>query len=151
MAAKTVQQDMLSTKLIGLWEQAGRKLSDLAEAFPEARYESKPADGVRTFADVLRHVAFWNQYVAGTVRGDKTDDATNELSKTDYATKARILDALKLSIADAASAVGERLSGLDPQTAEMFVSFIQHTSEHYGQLVVYARLEGIVPPASRTS
>jgi uncharacterized damage-inducible protein DinB len=35
--------------------------------------------------------------------------------------------------------------------AEMLVTFIEHNSEHYGQLVVYARLNGIVPPASRAS
>jgi len=39
-------------------------------------------------------------------------------------------------------------SGLSSEQSEMLVSFIEHNSEHYGQLVVYARLNGIVPPAS---
>jgi uncharacterized damage-inducible protein DinB len=34
-------------------------------------------------------------------------------------------------------------------TTELMISFIEHNCEHYGQLVVYARLQGIVPPASR--
>ena len=45
-----------------------------------------------------------------------------------------------------AEGVVERLS---PEAAELLVSFIEHNCEHYGQLVVYARLSGIVPPASR--
>ena len=149
MSAKTAQEVTLSTKLMGLWEQAGRKLADLAEAFPEAQYESTPADRVRSFGDVLRHVAFWNRYVAGTLRESKPDDSANELPKTAYSAKTQIIEALNQSVADAAAALRDRSSTLDPQTAEMFVSFLQHTGEHYGQLVIYARLQGIVPPASR--
>ena len=149
MSTKTAQESTISTKLLSRWEQVGQKLASLAEAIPEATYEFRPAEGLRTVGDVLRHVAFWNQYVAGTLRGSGPDDSANELPKAGYASKARIVDALKGSTADAAAAIGERDGGLDPQMAETVVSFIEHTSEHYGQLVVYARLEGIVPPSSR--
>lgn len=148
MTAKA-QKESLSTMLIGRWEQAGRKLADLAEAFPAEKLESTPAKGVRTAGDVLRHVAFWNRYVAGTARGTKVDGDANELSKAEYATKARILEALRASTGDVAAALREREEGLEPATAEMVVSFLEHTSEHYGQLAAYARLNGIVPPASR--
>jgi len=106
-------------------------------------------DGVRTFGDVLRHVAFWNRYVADSVRGKKADDAANELPKTEYSTKARIVDALKSSAPEAAAALREHPVELDWNNAAMIVTFLEHTSEHYGQLVVYTRLNGIVPPASR--
>ena len=135
--------------LIGHWEQSGRKLADLAEAFPAEKLESAPAKGVRTAGDVLRHIAFWNRYVAGTARGSKVDGDANELPKAEYATKARILDALRSSTADVVAALREREEGLDPATAAMAVSFLEHTSEHYGQLAAYARLNGIVPPVSR--
>jgi uncharacterized damage-inducible protein DinB len=149
MSTKTAQESTISTKLLSRWEQTGQKLASLAEAIPDASYEFRPAAGLRTVGDVLRHVAFWNQYVAGTLRGGHPDDAANELPKGEYSTKARIVDALRASTADAAAAIADRNSGLDPQSAETVVSFIEHTSEHYGQLVVYARLEGIVPPSSR--
>ena len=90
MTAKTAKEETLATVLIGRWEQVGRKLATLAEAFPEDRYESVPAEGVRTVGDVLRHVAFWNQYVADSANGRKVDDSLNELPKADYATKARV-------------------------------------------------------------
>lgn len=150
MTRKSAQKDMLSALLTSRWEQTGVKLATLAEAFPAEHYETKPVDSVRTFGDVLRHLAFWNQFVADSAGGRKADDTSNELPAADYATKAKILAVLKKSAAEAAAALEERSAGLPPETVEMVLSFIEHTSEHYGQLVVYARLYGIVPPASRT-
>ena len=139
----------LATMLIGRWEQAGAKMAALAEAIPDERYETAPVDGVRSVGDVLRHVAFWNRYVADCARGNKADDSANELPKAEYSTKPRLLTALRRSSADAAAALRDVPGQLPPQTAEMIVTFLEHTSEHYGQLVVYARLSGIVPPVSR--
>lgn len=150
MSTKAAQREIVSAKLIERWEQVGGKLSALAEEFPSQKYDYRPADGVRTFGDVLRHVAFWNQYVGESARGRKPDDTLNELPKSEYASKARIIDALKRSAEDAASALKEHGAGWDAATAEMVVTFIEHTCEHYGQLVVYARMNGIVPPASRS-
>lgn len=150
MTAKMAPNEALSTMLISRWEQIGGKLAALADEFPAGKYESAPAEGVRTFGDVLRHVAFWNLFVADSARGRKADDTANELPKRDYATKQRIVEALRQSTADAAAALREPKTVLSAETTEMLVSFIEHTCEHYGQLVVYARVNGIVPPASRT-
>jgi uncharacterized damage-inducible protein DinB len=149
MGSKTVQVDAFSAKLIGLWEQAGQKLETLGEAFPEAKYDQTPGDGMRTFSEVLRHVAFWNLYVADTLRGKKANDTANELPSAKYSTKGQILKALKETTADAATALREKKAGLEPETVELVVAFVAHASEHYGQLVTYARRAGIVPPASR--
>lgn len=124
-------------------------MAQLADEFPEEKYEIPPVAGVRTFADVLRHVAFWNLYVAGVARGDKPDDAANELPKATYASKARVIAALRKSAADAAAALREQQAGLDPEKAALAENFIEHVCEHYGQLVVYARWAGLVPPTSR--
>ena len=99
--------------------------------------------------DVLRHVAFWNQYVADTARGKKADDSTNELPKSQCASKSKVLESLTKSTADAAAALREHSAGLDPEKAGLAESFIEHVCEHYGQLVIYARWAGVVPPASR--
>ena len=146
---KTETKETLSTILIGRWEQTGNKLTALAEEFPAGKYETRPVDGVRTFGDVLRHVAFWNRFVADTMRGEKADGASDELARAEFSTKARIVDALKGSAGDAASALREQRRELDMKTAELIVTFIEHTCEHYGQLVVYSRLMGIIPPTSR--
>jgi uncharacterized damage-inducible protein DinB len=149
MTAKTTEKQAVSNMLIERWEQTGAKLANLAQEFPEEKYESAPIDGVRTFGDVLRHVAFWNQYVADTARGKKADDAANELPKAEYATKPKVLAAFTKSTEDAAAALREHSAGLDPEKSSLAESFIEHFCEHYGQLVVYSRWAGVVPPASR--
>jgi len=150
MTTTSTEKQAFSNMLIGRWEQTGAKLASLAQEFPEGQYEITPFAGVRTFGEVLRHVAFWNQYVADIVRGNKADDAANELPKEKYATKARVIAALTKSTEDAIAALGEHQAGLDPEKAALAESFIEHICEHYGQLVVYARWAGVVPPASRT-
>jgi len=137
--------------LLAGWNEIGEKVVKLAEEFPEAKYEYKPVDTVRSFADVLRHVAFWNEYVAKAARGEKPDGKQNELSKAQYATKAAIVAALKSSLAAAAAELKKAPAAPEPRATGLWSSFISHTSEHYGQLVVYYRLNGLVPPASRGS
>jgi uncharacterized damage-inducible protein DinB len=149
MASNAVQQETTSMKLINRWEQVCQKLAALGEEFPASKFNSTPVEGTRAIADVLRHVAFWNHYVANTARGRKGDDSANELPKDKFSTKAQILAELNRSAADATEALKKNASSFSPELAETVVTFIEHNCEHYGQLVVYARLNGIVPPASR--
>lgn len=149
MTAKTIGKQSISGMLITRWEQAGAKLAALAQDFPEERFEITPVDGIRTFGDVLRHVAFWNHYVAETARGNKADDTANELPKAKHSTKAEVLLALKRSMDDAVAALREHRDGLDAEQITLAENFIEHICEHYGQLAVYARWAGITPPASR--
>lgn len=149
MATKAIQQDTISNKLVTRWKEVNKKLAALAEEVPESRYDYRAVDGVRTFAEVLRHVAFWNRYVADSARGGKADDAANELPKSEFSTKAKIVTALKGTAEEAANALQESSSGLSLEIADMLITFIEHNCEHYGQLAVYARLNGIVPPVSR--
>lgn len=136
--------------LVEHWEDIGNKIVTMAQEFPEDKYDYRPVPGVRTFADQLRHVGFWNLFVVKTARGEKFDAAPNELSKTEYATKATIVAALRSSLADATAELKKDVASPTGKHADLWVSFIEHSGEHYGQMVVYYRLNGIVPPASRT-
>ena len=136
--------------LLRHWTEIGDKIVKMAEEFPEDKYEFRPVPGVRTFADNLRHVAFWNTYVSKTVKGEKVDPKVNELPKADYPTKAAIVKALKSSLDDASDLLKKSPPAPSAKVSDLWVSFIEHSGEHYGQLVVYFRLNGIVPPASRT-
>jgi uncharacterized damage-inducible protein DinB len=149
MTAKSTQKETLSTMLIGRWEQIGHKVAALAEEFPEESFEYRPLESVRTFGDVLRHLAFWNQYVADSLSGKQVDDSSNEVPLVNYPTKARIVEVLERSSREAVAALGKHPSDLDLKTVELMMTFIEHSCEHYGQLVVYSRLMGITPPASR--
>ncbi|HET6959436.1 MAG TPA: DinB family protein [Vicinamibacterales bacterium] len=135
--------------LLKQWTDIGEKVVQLAEEFPEDKYDFRPVAGVRTFGDQLRHVAFWNGYVAKTARGEKADGKLNELPKAEYPTKAAVVKALKSSLAEATALLKQEPATPSTKLINLWVSFTEHSGEHYGQLVVYYRLNGIVPPASR--
>ena len=135
--------------LVTRWSEIGDKMVKLAEEFPEDRYDAHPAADIRSFADQLRHVAFWNRYVQKTLRREEGETQANELSRTSYPTKAKILKVLRSTFDDVAKELGGMNGNATKADADTMVSFIEHGGEHYGQLVVYARLAGVVPPASR--
>ena len=135
--------------LITRWSEIGDKIVKLAEEFPESKYDARPVQEVRSFADQLRHVAFWNRYVQKTLRREEADGQANELPRATYATKAKIVKALRSSVDEVAKEFGAMNGKASSTDADTMVSFIEHSGEHYGQLVMYARLNGVVPPASQ--
>lgn len=132
--------------LLTRWNELGEKTVALAREFPEEHYDAAPADGMRTFGEQLRHAAFWNDYAAKTLRGQPADGDANTLPRAGNATRAQVVAALERSFA----AVREALTDAKPKPdVDTAVAFLEHGGEHYGQLVVYTRLQGLVPPASR--
>jgi uncharacterized damage-inducible protein DinB len=143
------------------WNEIGRKLIAVAEDFPEDKYNFKPTPRQRSFAEQLLHAAGSNYYFTNTVMGLKTP-AGEDPKRDRYKTKADIVAFVKKSFADGAAEI--RSKGEKGMTTE-FVYFphqksrvldiaygiIEHSGEHYGQLVVYYRLAGLVPPESRPS
>ena len=140
---------VLRDVLLEQWTDIGEKIIKMAEEFPADKYDFRPTPEVRTFADVARHVAFWNLYVQKTARGEKIDARQNELPKAEYPTKDKMVDALKRTFADATAELKKEAASPAAKRARLWVTFTEHSGEHYGQLVVYYRLNKIVPPASR--
>ena len=140
---------MMRDILVTRWSEIGDKMIKLAEEFPEDRYDARPVAEVRSFADQLRHVAFWNRYVQKTLRREEADGSPNELPKASYPTKGKIVKALRASFDDVAKEFAAMNGGASKTDADTLVSFIEHGGEHYGQLVMYTRLAGLVPPASQ--
>jgi len=129
------------------WSEIGDKIVKLAEEFPQEKYDAQPTPEVRSFADQLRHIAFWNAHFCKAMRREDSDGSANELPREKYATKAKVLAALRKSFDDVKAELsngGRELSDLDG-----LITYVGHNGEHYGQLVVYYRLNGLVPPASR--
>ena len=135
--------------LVTRWSEIGDKMVKLAEAFPEDRYDAHPVPEVRSFADQLRHVAFWNRYVQKTLRREEADGQPNELPRASYPTKTKIVKILRTTFDDVAAELGAMNGKANTTDVDTMVSFIEHSGEHYGQLVMYARLNGVVPPASQ--
>jgi uncharacterized damage-inducible protein DinB len=150
----------LSDQVLASWNDIGRKLIAMAEDFPEDKYEFKPAPESRTFAAQLLHVAGTNYQFVNTLSGRKMGPADNDPSRSVYKTKADVVAVLKKSFADGAALIKEHANQLtrvvkDPDSGELSsesVSWLgdcEHSGEHYGQLVVYYRVNGLVPPESR--
>jgi uncharacterized damage-inducible protein DinB len=149
MATKTQHQSDLATFLADRWQQSATKMEELVAALPEDKLEWTPVEGVRSYGGVLRHVAFWNRYVVDTLNGKQPDETSNELPAAEYATKKKVVEILRRTSQDVAGALRAQPASADRKTLELSVAFLEHNSEHYGQLVVYGRLIGVVPPASR--
>lgn len=145
----TTATKCLRDVLLEQWSGAGRKVSELAEAIPAGAYDFRPVEGVRSTAEVLRHLAFWNDWVAATLAGGKPDGAANEIARAQAPSKARVLAALDQSLAESVKQIERQGEELPAEIAETMLAFLAHTAEHYGQLVVHARMSGVVPPASR--
>jgi len=152
--------DPPSKVVLDSWNDIGRKLIAMAEDFPEDKYDMKPTPAQRTFAEQLLHMAGANYYFTNPVMGVK--GPVDENPKRDqYKTKADVVAFVKKSFGDGAAAIKARgdkgMSALivDPfahqqiRISDMAYGFIEHCGEHYGQLVVYYRLAGLVPPESR--
>ena len=142
------------------WNDIGRKLIAMAEDFPEDKYDYKPTPAQRSFAEQLLHAAGANYYFINPVMGKKPP-AEEDMKRDQYKTKADIVAFAKKAFADGAAAIsakGEKglTDTIDDPFAHQKVrvidyayGFIEHCGEHYGQLVVYYRLAGLVPPESR--
>lgn len=149
MPAKSATEQPLARLLIEQWEQVSRKFAELADELPVEKFEWAPVAGTRSCGGVLRHVAFWNQYVTACLRGQNGDESANAVLAADYPTKEKILAVLRNSASSAAATLREKGDDLSPKSMELVMTFLEHTSEHYGQLAVYARLMNIIPPGSR--
>jgi uncharacterized damage-inducible protein DinB len=148
-----------SQVLLDSWNYIGHKLIAMAEDFPEDKYDFKPNPAQRSFAEQLLHAAGGNYYFIDPVKGVKLPDG--DPKRTDYKTKAAVVEFVKQSFADGAALIKSKGDGglgdlyVDPfGNSQMRFSdgawgFIEHSGEHYGQLVVYYRVAGLVPPESR--
>ena len=140
------------------WNEIGHKLVAMAEDFPEDKYDFKPTPAQRSFAEQLLHAAGANYYFTNSVTGQKLP-AAEDPKRENYKTKADIVAFVKKSVADGAAALqakGEKglmqtvpYADQEARVLDIAYGLIEHSGEHYGQLVVYYRLVGLVPPESR--
>jgi len=150
--------DPESKVVLDSWNEIGRKLTAMAEDFPEDKYDFKPTPAQRSFAEQLLHAAGSCYFFTNSVMGKKPP--TEDPKRDQYKSKADIVAFVKKAFADGAAAIqskGEK--GLMTEVVyypqqkarvlDIAYGIIEHSGEHYGQLVVYYRLVGLVPPESR--
>lgn len=143
-----------------------REVVGLADAMPADKFDFAPTNGnfkgVRTFGLEARHIAFEINCVAAALLGEPIPSQDHDNGPDDLKTKDQIMKYLRDAFAHAHKAVATvNNSNLMETTTDAFnpkgktprvVSvgiFYWHTYDHYGQMVEYLRMNGIVPPASR--
>lgn len=146
------------------WGYLAESFVTLADAMPADRYDFAPTQGeftgVRTFAEQVKHVACANYGFFSEIEGTTPPERCWEGGPSPAKSKAELVAYLRESFAygsRVAATLDERniLDIVDGPYGgrrtrlEMAVLAIWHASDHYGQLVEYLRMNGIVPPASR--
>jgi len=142
----------------GEWAHVSKQLLQLAEATPADKFGWRPAAGVRSTGEVYMHIALANFWLL-SITGVKmpADMNSNDLEKT-VKTKSEVVSWLQRSLeavktaragitpADLQRAV--KVEGRNAKVDGIYLRIIIHANEHMGQLVAYARMNGVVPPWS---
>lgn len=143
----------------GEWRHVSRQLIALAEVIPPEKFAWRPAPGVRSVSEVFMHIALAN-FSLLSVTGNQVpaDLKSPSMEKTVTAKPdviswlKRSLDAVKSAHAGVRPADLERkvkIFGRDATVDGIYLRILVHANEHMGQLVAYARFNGIVPPWSQ--
>ena len=152
---KPATENPFSTVSKRTYERSKGILLRAAEKMPEENYSFKPADTVRSFGQIVGHAADAQYLFCSTASGEKNPAPGIEKTKT---SKADLVAALKDAFAycdkvydsmtDAAAAQMVSFFGNDVPKATVLTINFGHNMEHYGNLVTYMRIKGIVPPTS---
>jgi hypothetical protein len=129
------------------FQDTNRRLLAMAKDFPEAKYGYRATKDVRSFGEIIVHVSSGNAYAAKAGRGEKAN--WDEIDPKGYTTKAAKVALLEKTIADANATLKAIPEDRWAKTVQPWLAVIEHAGEHYGQLVVYYRNNGLVPPESR--
>ena len=165
-ATLDAQRERLALQI--LLRSMTKEIVSAADAMPADKYGFAPTEGefrgVRTFGKQVKHLAATNHILAAAALGEEPPaDAGDELGPETIRTKAEIIDYLNGSFAHlqkAVDAIGDkklavRSSPISPLSANtvtrlaLVVEACVHAFNHYGQMVEYLRMNGVVPPASR--
>ena len=156
---KTAPQPV-SDAIRSSWDSAKKNIRDTANQVPEANYTFSPVPGtVRTLGQIIGHVAGANYEFCSAAKGEKSPHAEEAFEK--LATKAALVKAWDDSVkyCDGVFQALTDRSASDPidmpfgmgkgVRTSALLGTIGHLNEHYGNLVTYMRLKGIVPPTSK--
>jgi len=141
----------------GLYSFLSGAVVKAAEKMPEENYSFKPTPEVRSFGQLVGHVADANYMFCSQASGEANPMKNVEKTKT---SKADLVVAVKDAVAycnkafdgmtDAKGSEMVKLFGFNLAKLTLFSLNTAHTDEHYGNMVTYMRLKGLVPPTSET-
>jgi uncharacterized damage-inducible protein DinB len=139
-----------------LWMDVTRSIQRAAEQMPEADYAFRPVESVRTFGQLIGHIAGAQNHMCGTALGE-SHGGEDDVEKS-ATSKAALVEALKASTAicekayaqsDVQAAGAVTMYGRDRTRLYAIGMNTLHNGEHYGNIVTYMRMKGMVPPSSQ--
>jgi uncharacterized damage-inducible protein DinB len=152
-------------EMLEVWNAIGNKLVAMAQDFAEDKYDFKLQKDERSFAENLLHVAAVDydlmRAASGSNVGPDFGKHKHNPQRDVYKTKADVVKLMQQAVADGANLIQQQGdAGLDKTTkmpwgnrlvhnSYIWMFAIEHSGEHYGQLVVYYRANNLVPPDSR--
>ena len=138
------------------YDNIKRDVVEAAEAVPEAEYSFKPTPDVRSFGEIIGHIADTQNYFC-SVAGGANPQYADTLEKS-AKTKADLVKGLKESVATCDNVYGKTAAANaltlvkagkgDALRAMILLDNVSHDNEHYGNIVTYMRLKGHVPPST---
>ena len=140
-----------------LWQQLSGYVTQAAEDMPEAKYSFKPTPDVRSFGELIAHVAGSQYMFCAAATGDSAR-AEDDIEKKKMTSKTDLVAAMRASNeycsrayhqADDAAAGKVKLFGQERTRLYALMINATHDAEHYGNLVTYLRMNGMVPPSSK--
>jgi uncharacterized damage-inducible protein DinB len=153
-ASAHAQQNPLSDHNRLMWSGIKLWLVTSAEKMPEENFSFKPVEGVRTFGEIVGHAADGHYRFCSIVLGEKNPLPNIEKTRK---TKAELITGLEEAIAycdraysrlDDAAAVEMLNLGMPMPRGGVLTVNILHSTLHYGNLITYMRMKGVVPPSS---
>jgi uncharacterized damage-inducible protein DinB len=133
-----------------------RNVLEAAQKMAEPDYAFKPVDGVRTFGELVGHVANAQYLFCAAAKGEANPNQGQNAEK--LATKAELIAALEKAFAycdgvysamtDQQGAQTIKLFGTEMSKVTALFGNVAHTFEHYGNIVTYMRMKGLVPPST---
>ena len=159
---KAIAVSALLTPMVVVWGQqpqtpakqvantfgyVSKNILDMAQDFPAEKYAFRLKPEMRSFGEVMVHVASGIVYAAKKGKGENVQ--WDEIDAKGYTTKAAIVALLQKSIADANATLKSLPEESFAKNLNPWLSVIEHSAEHYGLLVAYYRANGMVPPTSR--
>jgi uncharacterized damage-inducible protein DinB len=138
------------------WRGVTANITAAAEELTEAQYAYRPTESVRTFGQLIGHIAGAQNLICAAALGD-APRSEDEIERS-VTTKAGLIAALKAStsycerayaLSDSDALKATRLFGQDGTRLYALILNGNHNAEHYGNIVTYMRMNGLVPPSSR--
>ncbi len=159
LAAQTAKSTSASPVVGALkreWDQLARYIARAAEQVPEADYGFRPTPNVRSFGQLIGHLAGSQYLVCAAALGEPYKFAEDEFEKK--TAKSELVAVFKASTeycnraylqADAATSGPTKLFGGETTRLAALLRNTVHDGEHYGNIVTYMRIRGMVPPSSQ--